>query len=106
VGEEVRQHAVRAGVLGQPGPLPFLPGAREELDQRGIVDGEQVLVGLRGGLDDRVAGRRERGADRVGARRDLDGRRAHADPQLRVGDVLPVRVAPDQGGGGRHAARA
>ena len=53
--------------------------------------------------DHRMPGRLERRADRVGARRQLDRRRADPEPDLRAGHVEAVVVAPHEGHGGASA---
>ena len=67
-----------------PASLPVPPGSAEEVDEPGVVDGEQRVVVVRLGVDDRRAGVLERRADAVGARGQLVGVDRDADPDSRL----------------------
>ncbi len=100
--EDVRDDAILAGIVRQAGRLPLLPGAREELEQRGVVHGLDRRVVVGNGSDDLGPCRHERLADRVGPLRHLHGRCPHADPDLGRRVVQPVVVRPDERDRERH----
>ena len=86
------------GSRGSPARLPVAPRAREVVEQRGVVHGEQRVVGLRLGVDERAP------APASAARIALGARGRARCPGMRTptqtsppGSWSRWRVAPDDG---------
>jgi hypothetical protein len=106
VREDVGDDAVLARIGRQPGRVPCLPGAAQVVEERRIMDGEDVVVGVRLGGDERRVAGAQRIPDRLRAPRHLGAGRAHADPHLSAGFVQAMPVAPDDRQREPHRRRA
>ena len=83
---------------------PRVVGAGEEVDEAGVVHGEDRIEAVVGGLDDRRAGRDELVAQDVAALGLLVARQPHAEPVPAVGRVAAVPRRPDDRHRQRHPA--
>ena len=102
VREEVRDDLRLAGVVGEPGGLPVVVRAGEEVEQRAVVDRLERGVRLRGAPRRRDARPRSSSARIASARAGSSTAGVRTPSQISaLGSCTPVRVAPHE----RHADR-
>ena len=104
--EDVRHDPVLSRVLVESCGGPLLPGRAQERHERFVVDGEDMLVGVRLSRNEARAGSGERAADPLRPRGHLRAGSANADPDLPARLVQAVGVAPDDRRQRRHPGGA